>query len=65
MKKIERDELEEFLRRQKDPEWWREIEDKLNNRRIRLSKEDLELIQKVKKGQFADGLVDPYDTALG
>lgn len=65
VKKIERDELEEFLRRQKDPEWWREIEDKMNNRRLRLSKEDLELIQKVKKGQFADGLVDPYDTSLG
>lgn len=65
VQRVQKDELEEFLRRQKDPEWWREIEDKLNNKSIRLSKADLELIAKVRKGQYADGLVDPFDEEFG
>ena len=37
--KKEGDELDEFLRRQKEgsKDWWREIEDKLNNKTVKLS----------------------------
>lgn len=40
----EQDELEKFIERQNDPHWWRKIADDLNNRNVKLSKADLELI---------------------
>ena len=57
----EQDELEKFIERQNDPQWWRKITDDLNNRNVRLSKADLELIQRVRAGQFADKDIDPFD----
>lgn len=57
----EQDELEKFIERQNDPQWWRKITDDLNNRNVRLSKADLELIQRVRSGQFADKDIDPFD----
>jgi hypothetical protein len=46
----EQDELEKFIERQNDPQWWRKITDDLNNRNVKLSKADLELIQRVRSG---------------
>jgi ribosome biogenesis protein ERB1 len=49
---LERDELDEFLRRQNDPNWWRELSDKLNNKNVKLSKEDIELIERIRSGRL-------------
>ncbi|CAI2358858.1 unnamed protein product [Moneuplotes crassus] len=50
---LQRDELDEFLRRQNDPNWWRELNDKLNNKNVKLSKEDVEMIERIRSGRFA------------
>ena len=42
------DELEQFIERQNDKDWWKKIRDELNNRHVKLSKADLELIQRVR-----------------
>ena len=57
----EQDELETFIERQNDKQWWLKIRDDLNNKNVRLSKGDLELIQRIRSGQFADKDIDPYD----
>lgn len=51
-KELMRDELDEFLRRQNDPNWWRELNDKLNNRNVKLSKADIELIERIRSGRY-------------
>ena len=37
------------------------IFDQLNNKHVRLSKADLELIQRVRQGKFADKSIDPFE----
>ena len=46
--------IDEFMRRKEDKEWWRNIRDTLNNRNIRLSDEEITMIQRIRKGKFAD-----------
>lgn len=41
---VEQDELEKFMERQNDKEWWLKIKDELNNKNVKLSKADLEMI---------------------
>ena len=56
----EEDELTQFIERQNDKEWWLKIKDVLNNKNVKLSKGDLELIQRIRSGKYAEK-VDPYD----
>lgn len=50
---LDRDELDEFLRRKNDPNWWRELNDKLNNKNVKLSKEDIDMIERIRSGRYA------------
>ena len=43
-KMVEQDELDQFIERQNDKDWWKKIRDDLNNRHVKLSKADLDLI---------------------
>lgn len=57
----QKDELEQFIERQNDKEWWKKITDELNNKQVKLSKADLELIQRIRSGKYADADIDPFD----
>eukprot|EP01022_Parablepharisma_sp_SALTPOND_P036115 TRINITY_DN976_c0_g1_i1.p1 TRINITY_DN976_c0_g1~~TRINITY_DN976_c0_g1_i1.p1 ORF type:complete len:1142 (+),score=102.52 TRINITY_DN976_c0_g1_i1:9391-12816(+) len=46
--------LDEFMKRKEDKNWWRYITDTLNNRKIRLSDEEIAMIQRIRKGKLAD-----------
>lgn len=37
------------------------IVDQLNNKEVRLSQADLELLQRIRSGKFADASIDPYE----
>ena len=50
----EKDEVSKFIDRANDPQWWRNITDELNNKNVRLSKGDLEMILRLRKGKVAD-----------
>ena len=50
----EKDEITKFVEKANDPEWWRNITDDLNNKNVRLSKADLEMLMRVRKGKVAD-----------
>ena len=49
------------MERQNDPTWWAKLLDKLNNKHVRLSKADIQLIQRMRQGRWADADIDPYD----
>mmetsp|Transcript_30331 Transcript_30331/g.46396 ORF Transcript_30331/g.46396 Transcript_30331/m.46396 type:complete len:121 (+) Transcript_30331:478-840(+) len=51
---VQKDELQRFVEKSEDPQWWRTITDELNNKEIRLSKADLEMLIRIRKGKHAD-----------
>ena len=57
---VEGDELQKFIERQSDPMWWAKITDYLNNKQVKLSTGDLEMLRRVREGKFADSTIDPY-----
>lgn len=52
-KMAEKDEVQKFLEKSEDPQWWRKITDELNNKEVRLSKADLEMLKRLRKGGVA------------
>ena len=59
-----KDELDQFIERQNDKEWWLKIRDELNNKQVKLSKGDMELLQRVRSGKYADKDIDPFDFSI-
>jgi ribosome biogenesis protein ERB1 len=55
------DELEKFVERQGDKEWWKKIHDFVNNKDVTLTKADLDLLRRLRSGRFADAEVDPFE----
>ena len=53
-------EIEHFLRRSKEKEWWREIWDDVNNRSVRLTDGDMEMIRRIRGGKFYDSPSSEY-----
>jgi ribosome biogenesis protein ERB1 len=53
-KMVEKDELQKFVEKSEDPQWWRNITDDLNNKEIRLSRADLEMLIRIRQGKVAD-----------
>jgi ribosome biogenesis protein ERB1 len=54
------DSLERHIERGADPEWWKTLTDKLNQRRVRMTPEMLELIERLRARQTATKMLDPY-----
>lgn len=55
------DELEKFVERQANKEWWKKIHDFANNKDVTLTKADLDLLKRMRGGHFADAEVDPFE----
>lgn len=51
---VEKDELQKFIEKSEDPHWWRNIVDELNNKSVRLSRADLDMIMRIRKGKVAE-----------
>ena len=54
IKPKQEDEVEQFLKKAEDKNWWRNIYDEMNNKTIFISDKDLELIQRIRKNLYAD-----------
>ena len=61
MKNKEEDEVEKFIKKANDKNWWREIYDSKNNSSVYLSDKDLEIINRIRKGKFANKKVGEED----
>lgn len=54
LKPPKEDEIESFLKKAENKNWWRNIYDEMNNKTIFISDKDLELIRRVRKNLFAN-----------
>ncbi|XP_074172636.1 ribosome biogenesis protein BOP1 isoform X2 [Rhinolophus sinicus] len=59
-----RDELDQFLDRMDDPDYWRTVQDRMTGHDIRLTDEQVALVQRLQRGQFGDVSFDPYEPAV-
>ncbi|EDV27649.1 uncharacterized protein TRIADDRAFT_20780, partial [Trichoplax adhaerens] len=59
-KPLKTDELDNFLKKMDDPNFWRTVTDKTTGKEIVLTDEELALIQRIQDGNFPDASYDPY-----
>uniref|UniRef100_A0A493TFT4 Ribosome biogenesis protein BOP1 n=1 Tax=Anas platyrhynchos platyrhynchos TaxID=8840 RepID=A0A493TFT4_ANAPP len=59
-----KDELDKFLEKMENPDYWRTVQDKMTGADIKLTDEQVELVQRLQKGQFGDVHFDPYEPAV-
>ncbi|KAM9097831.1 ribosome biogenesis protein BOP1 [Sarcophilus harrisii] len=59
-----RDELDHFLDKMDDPDYWRTVQDKMTGQDVKLTDEQVALVQRLQKGQFGDASYDPYEPAI-
>lgn len=55
------DELDEFLAKMDDPNYWRTVRDKATMREVILSNEELDIINRLQNYQFPSASYDPYE----
>ena len=56
-KKKQDDMITQFIKKSQNPDWWRTIRDDLNQRDIRLSDKQLQLIDRIRQGKMASKTV--------
>ncbi|XP_066571898.1 ribosome biogenesis protein bop1 [Amia ocellicauda] len=56
-----KDELDEFLEKMDNPDYWRTVHDKMTGTDIRLSDEQVDLVHRLQKGQFGDPNFNQYE----
>jgi ribosome biogenesis protein ERB1 len=61
IKPEKKDEVEKFMEKAKNKDWWRNIFDDMNNKPLFLSDKDLEIINRIRKGYFANKNAEEVD----
>eukprot|EP00744_Colponema_vietnamica_P002685 GILI01004181.1.p1 GENE.GILI01004181.1~~GILI01004181.1.p1 ORF type:complete len:673 (+),score=203.38 GILI01004181.1:721-2739(+) len=56
------DHLDQFLKQKDNPDWYRTVYDEINGEEVVLSHAELDLIDRIRAGQYAHSDFDPYDT---
>ncbi|XP_030660637.1 ribosome biogenesis protein BOP1 isoform X5 [Nomascus leucogenys] len=56
-----RDELDQFLDKMDDPDYWRTVQDPMTGRDLRLTDEQVALVRRLQSGQFGDMGFNPYE----
>ncbi|GAB6032701.1 Ribosome bioproteinsis protein 1 [Chamberlinius hualienensis] len=59
-KPVKSDELEKFLNRMENPDYWRTVHDPSTGQDVVLADEDVEVIQRIQKGLYPDREYDAY-----
>ncbi|XP_032549093.1 ribosome biogenesis protein BOP1 [Chiroxiphia lanceolata] len=59
-----KDELDMFLEKMENPDYWRTVQDRMTGADVKLTDEQVELVQRLQKGQFGDVNFDPYEPAV-
>ncbi|XP_010004606.1 PREDICTED: ribosome biogenesis protein BOP1, partial [Chaetura pelagica] len=59
-----KDELDMFLEKMENPDYWRTVQDKMTGADIKLTDEQVALVQRLQKGQFGDVHFNPYEPAV-
>ncbi|XP_062385951.1 ribosome biogenesis protein bop1 [Sardina pilchardus] len=59
-----KDELDEFLDKMENPDYWRTVQDKKTGSDIRLSDEQVNLVHRLQRGQFGDVNFNEYEPSM-
>ncbi|MCJ8746521.1 hypothetical protein PDJAM_G00142720 [Pangasius djambal] len=59
-----KDELDEFLDKMDNPDYWRTVHDKMTGTDIRLSDEQVDLVHRLQRGKFGDVNFNEYEPAI-
>ncbi|XP_067111897.1 ribosome biogenesis protein bop1 [Osmerus mordax] len=59
-----KDELDEFLDKMDNPDYWRTVHDKMTGSDVKLSDEQIELVQRLQKGHFGDVNFNEYEPSV-
>ncbi|KAG2465111.1 BOP1 protein, partial [Polypterus senegalus] len=59
-----KDELDEFLDKMENPDYWRTVHDKVTGSDIKLTDEQVQLVHRLQKGQFGDVNFNQYESAV-
>ncbi|KAG7458239.1 hypothetical protein MATL_G00236050 [Megalops atlanticus] len=59
-----KDELDEFLDKMENPDYWRTVHDKMTGTDIRLSDEQVDLVHRLQRGQFGDVNFNEYEPSV-
>ncbi|XP_062846345.1 ribosome biogenesis protein bop1 [Trichomycterus rosablanca] len=59
-----KDELDEFLDKMENPDYWRTVHDKMTGTDIRLSDEQVDLVHRLQQGKFGDVNFNEYEPAI-
>ncbi|XP_059365152.1 ribosome biogenesis protein bop1 [Carassius carassius] len=59
-----KDELDEFLDKMDNPDYWRTVQDKMTGADIRLSDEQVDLVHRLQQGKFGDINFNEYEPAI-
>ncbi|KAG9472872.1 hypothetical protein GDO78_016067 [Eleutherodactylus coqui] len=60
----DKDQLEEFLDKMENPDYWRTVHDKKTSQDIKLTDEQVDLVDRLQRGQFGDVKFDPYEPSV-
>ncbi|KAI8922042.1 NUC169 domain-containing protein, partial [Powellomyces hirtus] len=58
------DQLDEFLSLMDDPNAWRSVYDKIEDKDVVLTKEELEMVKRIQRGDFPDANSNPYEPTV-
>ncbi|XP_069478001.1 ribosome biogenesis protein BOP1 [Ambystoma mexicanum] len=59
-----KDELDVFLDKMENPDYWRTVHDKMTGADIKLTDEQVDLVHRLQRGQFGDVNFNPYEPAV-
>ncbi|XP_040190289.1 ribosome biogenesis protein BOP1 [Rana temporaria] len=59
-----KDQLEEFLDKMENPDYWRTVHDKKTGQDIKLTDDQVDLVERIQRGQFGDTKYDPYEPSV-
>ncbi|XP_070604567.1 ribosome biogenesis protein BOP1 [Erythrolamprus reginae] len=59
-----KDELDRFLEKMENPDYWRTVQDKMTGADMKLTDEQVELVNRLQRGHFGDVNFDPYEPAV-
>ncbi|XP_065140570.1 ribosome biogenesis protein bop1 [Paramisgurnus dabryanus] len=59
-----KDELDEFLDKMENPDYWRTVKDKMTGTDIRLTDEQVDLVHRLQEGKFGDVNFNEYEPAI-
>lgn len=54
------DEVDDFMNKLDDPNYWRTVRDRLTGQKVVITDEDAELVKRIKKGYVPDPNYNPY-----